>query len=348
VARRGRGAGAQPRGEVMAEMNAVVITAPGEPEVLELQRVTIREPGRGELRVRVRAAGVNRADLLQRRGLYPPPPGWPADIPGLEYAGEVESVGDGVTLWQPGDRVMGLVGGGGYAEFVVVPEREAIAVPAGLSFEEGAAIPEVFITAHDALFTQLRLGLGERLLIHAVGSGVGSAALQLAKVGGATVLGTSRSAWKLERARELGLDVAIDSSQEDVAEAVLRATGGAGVHVILDLVGGPFLAASLESLAVKGRMIVVGLTAGRTAEVDLGSVLRKRLHIVGTSLRTRPPEERIAAARAFERDVGELLASGRVRPIIDRVVPFEQAVEAHRHMESNANFGKIVIALPRP
>jgi putative PIG3 family NAD(P)H quinone oxidoreductase len=329
----------------MAQMNAVVITAAGGPEVLHLQQVTIREPGQGEMRVRVRAAGVNRADLLQRRGLYPPPPGWPAEIPGLEYAGEVESVGDGVALWQAGDRVMGLVGGGGYAEFVVVPEREAIAVPAGTSFEEAAAIPEVFITAHDALFTQLGLGLGERLLIHAVGSGVGTAALQLAKVAGATVLGTSRSAWKLERARELGLDVAIDSSKEDVAEAVGRATGGEGVHAILDLVGGPYLAASLESLNVKGRMIIVGLTAGRTAEVDLGSVLRKRLHIVGTSLRTRPLEERIAAARAFDRNVGELLASGRVRPIIDRVFAFDQAVEAHRHMESNANFGKILLSL---
>ncbi|UCC50075.1 MAG: NAD(P)H-quinone oxidoreductase [Gemmatimonadota bacterium] len=327
-------------------MNAVLITAAGGPEVLQLHQVTIREPGRGEMRVRVRAAGVNRADLLQRRGLYPPPPGWPAEIPGLEYAGEVESVGDGVALWQAGDCVMGLVGGGGYAEFVVVPEREAIAVPAGLSFEEAAAIPEVFITAHDALFTQLGLGLGERLLIHAVGSGVGTAALQLAKVAGATVLGTSRSAWKLERARELGLDVAIDSSKEDMAEAVRGATGGEGVHAILDLVGGPYLAGSLESLAVKGRMIVVGLTAGRNAEVDLGAVLSKRLHIVGTSLRTRPLEERIAAARAFDRDVGGLLSNGRVRPILDRVLPLEEAAEAHRQMESNANFGKIVLKLP--
>jgi putative PIG3 family NAD(P)H quinone oxidoreductase len=330
----------------MDAMRAVVVTAPGGPEVLELQRVTIRRPGRGELRVRVHAAGVNRADLLQRRGLYPPPPGWPADIPGLEYAGEVEAIGEGVELWQVGDRVMGLVGGGGYAEYVVVPEREAIAIPEILSFEEAAAVPEVFITAHDALFTQLNLGLGERLLILAVGSGVGTAALQLAKLAGATVLGTSRSEWKLERACDLGLDVLINSSEHDIAEMVNQATGGAGVHAVLDLVGAPYLEASLASLTSQGRMIVVGLTAGRSTEIDLGTVLRKRIQIVGTSLRTRPLEEKIAAARAFERDVGALLASGQVYPVIDRVFPIDEVVEAHRHMESDANFGKVVLNMP--
>jgi putative PIG3 family NAD(P)H quinone oxidoreductase len=331
----------------MDAMRAVVVTAPGGPEVLELQRVTIRRPGRGELRVRVHAAGVNRADLLQRRGLYPPPPGWPADIPGLEYAGEVEAIGEGVELWQVGDRVMGLVGGGGYAEYVVVPEREAIAIPEILSFEEAAAVPEVFITAHDALFTQLNLGLGERLLILAVGSGVGTAALQLAKLAGATVLGTSRSEWKLERACDLGLDVLINSSEHDIAEMVNQATGGAGVHAVLDLVGAPYLEASLASLTSKGRMIVVGLTAGRSTEIDLGTVLRKRIQIVGTSLRTRPLEEKIAAARAFERDVGALLASGQVYPVIERVFPIDEVVEAHRHMESDANFGKVVLTWSR-
>ncbi len=327
----------------MKMMRAVFITAPGGPEVLELREASVPKPGTGGVRVRVKAAGVNRADLLQRRGLYPPPPGWPADIPGLEYAGVVDRVGHGVSLWRPGDRVMGLVGGGGYADYVVVPEREAIRIPEGMSFEEAGAVPEVFITAHDALFTQLGLGLGQRLLIHAVGSGVGTAALQLAGVAGATVFGTSRSAWKLERARDLGLDVPIDSSAQDLAEIVRRVTDGAGVDAILDLVGGPYLAGSLESLAIKGRMIVVGLTAGRTTQIDLGVLLRKRLHVVGTSLRMRPLEEKIAAARAFERDVGGLLASGRVRPIIDQVFPIEEAAEAHRHMEANANFGKIVI-----
>jgi putative PIG3 family NAD(P)H quinone oxidoreductase len=327
----------------MMQMRAVVIRSPGDPDVLELGQRPIRDHGRGEVRVRVKAAGINRADLLQRRGLYPPPPGWPEDIPGLEYAGEVEAVGEGVDAWKPGDRVMGLVGGGGYAEYVVVSEREAIRVPDNLSFEEAAAVPEVFITAHDALFTQLGLGLGERLLIHAVGSGVGTAALQLAKIAGARVLGTSRAAWKLDRAEELGLDVAIDASREEVTKVVRRETDGEGVNAILDLVGGGYLAGNVESLALKGRMIIVGLTAGRTAELDMGAVLRKRLQIVGTSLRMRPLEEKISAARAFDRDVGKLLAAGTVRPVVDRVFPMEDAADAHAYMESDSNFGKLVL-----
>lgn len=329
----------------MGKMRAVVITEPGGPEVLELQKVKIRDPGRGEIRVQVRAAGVNRADLLQRRGLYPPPPGWPVNIPGLEYAGAVEAVGEAVELWKVGDRVMGLVGGGGYAEFVVVQEREALAIPPLLSFEEAAAVPEVFITAHDALFTQMRLELGERLLIHAVGSGVGTAALQLAKAAGATVIGTSRAEWKLERATDYGLDVLINTSEHHFPEMVKQATAGSGVHVVLDLVGGPYLAGNIESLAEKGRMIVVGLSAGRTAELDLGAVLRKRLCIIGTSLRFRPLEEKIEAVRAFDHDVGSLLATGQVRPIIDCVFPLEETADAHRHMEADSNFGKIVLRL---
>lgn len=330
----------------MAKMRAVVIREPGGPEVLETKKVKVREPGRGEIRVRVHAAGVNRADLLQRRGLYPPPPGWPADIPGLEYAGEVEAVGEAVELWKAGDRVMGLVGGGGYAEFVVVQEREALAIPPLLSYEEAAAVPEVFITAHDALFTQMHLELGERLLIHAVGSGVGTAALQLAKAAGATVIGTSRAEWKLERATDYGLDVLINTSEHYFPEMVEQATAGSGVHVILDLVGGPYLAGNIESLAEKGRMIVVGLTAGRTAEIDLGAILRKRLCVIGTSLRFRPLEEKIEAVRAFDHDVGSLLATGQVRPVIDRVFEFGEAAEAHRRMEADENFGKLVIRVP--
>lgn len=324
-------------------MRAAVITSPGGPDVLAVEEVPIRSPDRGEIRVRVRAAGINRADLLQRRGRYPPPPGWPTDIPGLEYAGEIEEVGTGVESLRVGDRVMGLVGGGGCAEFVVVPEREAIPIPSPLSFEQAAAVPEVFITAHDALFTQLALHLGERLLIHAVGSGVGTAALQLAKAAGCTVLGGSRSHWKLERAAELGLDVLIDSSTVDIQDVVGRVTGGEGVHAVLDLIGGPFFSASVASLAVKGRLMLVGLTAGRTSELDLSIILRKRLTVRGTSLRMRPLEEKIAAARAFERDVCPLLRSGAVQPVIDRVFALEEVVQAHEHMEANANFGKIVL-----
>lgn len=329
----------------MLEMRAVVITSPGGPEVLDFRKRPVRDPARGEIRVRVEAAGINRADLLQRRGLYPPPPGWPDDIPGLEYAGWVEAIGEAVEMWKVGDRVMGLVGGGGYAEYVLVPEREAIRVPERLSFEEAAAIPEVFVTAHDALFPQLQLATGETVLIHAVGSGVGSAALQLAKIAGATVIGTSRSAWKLDRARQLGLDVAIDSSERDVVSEVHAATRGEGVEAVLDLVGAPLLAANLECLAVKGRLIVVGLSGGRSAELDLGVVLRKRLRIVGTSLRTRPLEEKISVARRFQSQVVPLLESGRLAPIIDSVIPMHDAASAHRRMEANANFGKIVLTL---
>ncbi|NIN72014.1 MAG: zinc-binding dehydrogenase [Gemmatimonadetes bacterium] len=326
-------------------MRAIVIREPGGPEVLEVQKIKAAEPGRREIRVRVYAAGVNRADLLQRRGHYPPPAGWPAEVPGLEYAGEVEAVGEAVELWKAGDRVMGLVGGGGYAEYVVVQEREALAIPPLLSFEEAAAVPEVFITAHDALFTQMRLELGERLLIHAVGSGVGTAALQLAKAAGATVIGTSRAEWKLERATDYGLDVLINTSEQNFPEMVEQATAGQGVHILLDLVGGPYLAGNIASLAEKGRMIVVGLTAGRTAEVDLGAILRKRLSIVGTSLRFRPLEEKIDAVRAFDHDVGSLLATGRVRPVLDRIFEFDDAAEAHRYMEADQNFGKLVIRI---
>lgn len=329
----------------MLEMRAVVVTAPGGPEVLDLRSRPVREPARGEIRVRVEAAGVNRADLLQRRGLYPAPPGWPDDILGLEYAGCVDAVGEAVELWKAGDRVMGLVGGGGYAEYVVVPEREAIRVPERLSLEEAAAIPEVFVTAHDALFTQLQLAPGETILIHAVGSGVGTAALQLAKIAGATVVGTSRSAWKLKRARELGLDVAIDSSDQDMVTEVRAATGSGRVEAVLDLVGAPFLAASLECLAVKGRLIVVGLSGGRSAELDLGVVLRKRVQIFGTSLRARPLEDRISAARKFQMQVVPLLEAGRLAPVIDSVFPLQDVADAHRRMEANANFGKIVLKL---
>ncbi len=327
----------------MSVMRAVVISEFGDRDVLRVQEVEKPEPQRGEIRVRVRAAGVNRADLMQRRGFYPAPAGWPSDIPGLEYAGAVEALGREVGMWSVGDRVMGLVGGGGYAEFVVVEEREAITIPERLSFDEAAAIPEVFITAHDALFDQLHLRSGERLLIHAVGSGVGTAGLQLAKLAGATVFGTSRSAWKLERADELGLDLGVDTSTEDFGDVVRRETEGAGVHVVLDLVGGPYTAKSLECLAERGRLIVVGLAAGQKTELNLGLLLRNRLQIVGTALRGRPLEEKIVAARSFDRHVGPLLADGRVRPVLDKVFPFEEAAEAHRRMEENANFGKLVL-----
>lgn len=325
-------------------MRAIVIAAPGGPEVLEEREVPTPVPGPGEVLVRVRATALNRADLLQRRGRYPAPAGAPSDIPGLEYAGVVEKVGDGVRERRSGERVMGLVGGGAYAEYVRVHARETSEVPDGMALEEAAAVPEAFITAWDALFTRMHLSAGERLLIHAVGSGVGTAALQVARAAGALVFGTSRTGWKLERARELGLDVAIDASKEDFSEVVAERTAGGGVDAILDLVGGEYLEANLRSLATLGRQVVVGTVSGTHAEIDLSTLLRRRLTLVGTVLRARPLEEKIAVARLLERNIVPLLAAGRVRPIVDRVVPIEEVREAHRQMEDNENFGKIVLA----
>jgi putative PIG3 family NAD(P)H quinone oxidoreductase len=324
-------------------MRAVIIGKPGGPEVLSIEGRPVPQPGPGEIRVRVHASALNRADLLQRRGNYPAPPGAPADIPGLEYAGEVDAVGEGAGLWAVGNRVMGIVGGGGHAEYVVVHEREGIRVPQNLSWEEAAAIPEVFLTAYDALFRQLDLTMGERLLILAVGSGVGTAALQLASAAGATVIGTSRTAAKLKQAMEMGLEVGVDTSKEDLAEAVNQATYGSGVHAVLDLVGGKLLEASLRVVALRGRVVVVGTTGGTKVEVDLGLLLRRRIHLFGTVLRSRPLEEKIALAREFSNAVLPLISSGRIKPVIDSVFPMDAIRTAHERMEENASFGKIVL-----
>ena len=324
-------------------MRAVIISKPGGPEVLSIEERPVPQPGPGEIRVRVHASALNRADLLQRRGNYPAPPGAPADIPGLEYAGEVDAVGEGAGLWAVGNRVMGIVGGGGHAEYVVVHEREGIRVPQNLSWEEAAAIPEVFLTAYDALFRQLDLTMGERLLILAVGSGVGTAALQLASAAGATVIGTSRTAAKLKQAMEMGLEVGVDTSKEDLAEAVNQATYGSGVHAVLDLVGGKLLEASLRVVALRGRVVVVGTTGGSKVEVDLGLLLRRRIHLFGTVLRSRPLEEKIALAREFSNAVLPLISSGRIKPVIDSVFPMDAIRAAHERMEENASFGKIVL-----
>jgi NADPH2:quinone reductase len=324
-------------------MKAIVITRPGGAEVLATEERPVPEPGPGEIRVRVQASALNRADVLQRMGSYPAPPGAPGDVPGLEYAGEVDAVGEGAGLWAVGNRVMGIVGGGGHAEYVVVHEREAIRIPQNCTVEEAAAIPEAFLTSYDALFRQLDLKVGERVLIHAVGSGVGTAALQLARAAGAVTLGTSRTPEKLKRAEALGLEVGIDTGREDLAEAVNQATYGSGVHAVLDLVGGKLLEASLRVLALRGRAIVVGTTAGSKAEIDLGLLLRRRLHLFGTVLRSRPLEEKIALAREFSGSVLPLLSSGRIKPVIDSTFRFADIRKAHERMESNATFGKIVL-----
>lgn len=326
-------------------MQAVVITEPGAPEVLRVMDVPDPEPGPGEVRVRIAATAVNRADILQRQGHYAAPSGWPENIPGLEFAGEVDALGPNVSVWSVGDRVMGLLGGGGYAEHVVLECDAATAIPEGLSFAEAAAIPEAFVTADDALEHRMGVRPRESLLVHAVGSGVGTAALQLAKAWGATVMGTSRSAWKLEKARdEFGLDLAIDTSDGTFAEDVLSATAGRGVNAILDLVGGPYVEQDVECAGQLARIAVVGLTAGRFANLDLGTVLRKRLSLVGTVLRTRPRVEKAAALRSFEESVVPLLLRGAVKPVIHEILPMADVVRAHEMVESNETFGKVVLS----
>lgn len=325
-------------------MKAVVIARAGGPEVLEIRKREAPEPGPGQIRVRVHTSALNRADLLQRRGGYAAPPGAPEDISGLEYAGEVDALGPGAGLWAAGSRVMGIVGGGGHAEYVCVHEREAMRVPHNLSWEEAGAVPEAFMTAYDAMFRQLDVQMGDRLLIHAVGSGVGTAAVQLARAASVKTLGTSRTEAKLRRALEIGLDVAIDSSAEGSwRNRVESATEGEGVSAILDLVGGAFLEDNLRVLAPRGRAIVVGTVAGSSARLDLGLLLRKRLTLLGTVLRSRPVEEKIALARDFSDSVLPLFASGRVRAIVDRTYSFEEIRTAHAQMEANDSFGKIVL-----
>jgi NADPH:quinone reductase len=324
-------------------VRAIVITRPGGPDVLQLRDVAAPLPGVREIGVRVSATAVNRADLLQRAGNYLAPPGSPQDIPGLEYAGVVDCVGAEVTRWRGGERVMGLVGGGSYAEYIVTHEDEAVTVPASLTLEHAAAVPEAFITAHDALFTQMQLRSGETLLIHAVGSGVGTAGLQLAKAIGARVFGTQRTTWKLEQATSLGLDVAIDTNAGDFADTALEFTDGHGVDGILDLVGGSYLSGNLRALAVKGRILLVGLVAGAKHELDMRLLLRKRATLIGTVLRARALHEKIAAAQAFARDVVPLLEAGVARPIVDEVLPLADAARAHQLVADNLNFGKVVL-----
>jgi putative PIG3 family NAD(P)H quinone oxidoreductase len=328
-------------------VKAIVITGTGGPEVLEVREVPRPEPRGEQVRVRVRACGLNRADLLQARGQYPAPAGVPKDIPGLEYAGEVDALGPDVTgPLKVGDRVFGIVAGGAQAEYLVTHERMAVTIPDRLEYEQAAAVPEVFLTAHDALITRGRLGPGERVLIHAVGSGVGTAAAQIAHAMGCTVFGTSRTADKLERARALGLEVGIDTAREDFADAIGQHTEGRGVHVVLDLLGAAALEGNLKALARRGRLVLVGLLAGRSAPLDLGAMLSGRLTIVGTTLRARPLEEKIAATQLFARQIIPWLDLGVVRPVVDSVFPFDSVRDAHARMASNASFGKVVLKFP--
>ena len=321
-------------------MRAIAIQQPGGPEVLTIVERPLPEPSRGEVRVRVRATAVNRADLLQRMGAYPAPPDAPPDVPGLEFAGEVDAVGPGVARLAVGDRVFGLVGGGAYAEAVVTHERALARIPEGLSFEQAAAIPEAFITAHDAIVGQAHLAGGECLLVHAVGSGVGTAAVQLGHALGAFVVGTARSADKLERARALGLDAGVVPEGGRFADTVRKIAEPA---VVLELVGGGYVDEDVRCIRPLGRIVLVGLLAGARHEVDLALVLRKRARIFGTVLRSRPLEEKLAVMRVFEDQVVPLFARGKLAPVIDVVLPLDDAAAAHARMASNTGFGKIVL-----
>lgn len=324
-------------------MKAVIITKAGGPEVLEVQEIATPEPIGDQVLVRVKAAGLNRADISQRMGHYPAPPGYPTIIPGLEFAGEVAAVGPMVRRWRSGQRVMGITGGGGQAEYLLIHEGLLVEIPENLDFIQAAAIPEVFITAHDALFTQGDLKMGERLLVHAAGSGVGTAAIQLASAMGCTVYGTSRTADKLERAKELGLDVGL--SIENFAQEVKEMTHGEGVHLVLDFIGGPYMEGNLEALGLWGRLVFLATLGGTDANVNLGKVMAKRLSIRGFTLRSRTLEEKLAATRHFAVQVVPLLARGRVKPIVEEVFPIERISEAHKVLQANRNFGKLVLAL---
>ena len=322
-------------------MKAIVIDAPGDASQLRLADVPDPQPQPDELLIRVHATALNRADILQRQGLYPPPPG-ASDIPGLELAGEVVAIGAAVRRFHPGDRVYGL-SGGGYAQLATLPESLAMPIPDRFDFLQAASLPEVFFTANEALITLGRLQAGGRALVHAGGSGVGIAAIQIGTAIGAEVLVTAGSDAKCARARDLGAALAINYKSHDFVEAVKEHTQGRGVDVLLDVVGASYFDRNLRSLAPGGRLILVGMLGGARSEIDLGYVLRRRLQIIGTVLRSRSLEERAAITRRYQEQIEPLLIAGQIVPIIDRLFPLRDAAAAHRYMEADKNFGKIVL-----
>jgi putative PIG3 family NAD(P)H quinone oxidoreductase len=326
-------------------MRAAVISKPGGPEVFEIKSIDDPTIGPEDVLVNVKATALNRADLLQRRGRYPAPIGIRGDVPGLEMAGVIAETGTNTEGIAVGDRVFGLLGGGGYAEKVVTHHRMVAKIPDNMDFVQAAAVPEVFITAYDALFNHCNLTMGESVLIHAAGSGVGTAAIQLANQIGATTFGTAGSKDKILKALDLGLTLGINYHEEDFAEILETQTNGKGVNVILDVVGSPYLANNLASLALKGRIVIVGTMGGANPEINLGVIMQKRLRLHGTVLRSRPLEEKISLNKQFEQYVLPLLANGRLKAIVDTVFSLQEVSEAHKYMESNANFGKIVLTL---
>lgn len=322
-------------------MKAIVLDSYGGPEVLALHEVPDPSPGPEEVVVEIVSSAVNRADVLQRRGAYPGPP-MPHEIPGLELAGRVVELGNRAMRWSLGDEVMGVVGGGAYAERITVHERQLVPVPDAVPVSDAGAIPEVFITAWDAMVLQGGLAPGGVVLVHAGASGVGTAAIQYAKAMGARVLVTA-SAGKLGACRTLGADVAVDYRSEDFVAAARDATGGRGVDVVVDLVGGDYLARNVEAVRVGGRIVTVGLVGGASATMPLGLLLTKRVTVTGTVLRARPIEEKIAVTQRFEREVLPFLADGSCRPVIDSRYALADVADAHRRIEANANVGKLVL-----
>ena len=323
-------------------MRAVVLRSHGGPEVLEIQDVEAPVPGNDDISVDVVATALNRADLLQRMGLYPNPFPDDKEIPGLEFSGTVRSVGAHVRRWKVGDPVMGIVSGGGYAQQLVLPERQAMRIPTGISVADAAAIPEVFITAWDALVVQGVLTSGRWALVHAGGSGVGTAAIQICKAIGARIAVTC-SAGKVAACRALGADVVVDYGSQDFVAEVASATAGVGVDVVLDVIGGDYLERNIAALATKGRIIQVGVMAGKPVLFNVGALLGKRASIIGTVLRARPVEEKISISQRFASEVLPLFDAGVLQPVIDRRYQLDDIAAAHEYMASNGNTGKIVI-----
>lgn len=326
----------------MANARMVRIEDRGGPEVLSIVEGDIRAPGAAEVRVEVRAAGLNRADSLQRRGFYPAPPGAPADVPGLEFAGVVESIGEGVRAFSVGDRVMGICAGGGMSTLLLAHERELVPIPAGMSFENAAAIPEVFFTAFDALFLQAGVGLGSDVLIHSVGSGIGTAAVQLVRAAGGRSIGTSRTEAKLTRALELGLEHGILVDEGRFAAAV-KGAAPRGATAILDTVGAAYLEENVEAVALGGTIVAIGLLGGAKGTLPLGTLLAKRANLRGSTLRARPLEEKAALSARFRADVLPLFERGLLRPVLEDVMPMTRIRDAHARLESNETFGKLVL-----
>jgi NADPH2:quinone reductase len=325
-----------------AQMTVIAIRAPGGPEVLVPEQRPLPQLADGEVLVKVAAAGVNRPDVMQRRGLYPPPKGT-TDIPGLEIAGEVVALGAGVTRWKLGDKVMALVVGGGYADYCPAHESHALPIPSGLTEIEAAAIPETFFTVWHNTFERGRLQAGETLLVHGGSSGIGTTAIQFAKAFGARVVTTAGSAEKCAACRELGADVAVNYKSEDFVAATKAATDGKGADVVLDMVGGDYIARNYEAAAVDGRIVQIAFQGSSKATVDFQRIMLKRLTHTGSTLRSRSVPDKGMIARAVERHVLPLIAAGKVKPLIDSTFPLAQAGAAHARMETSAHIGKIVL-----